>query len=164
MSLWIGSTEKDVCVGAAGDRAEKIRGAETYVGEFPERLRTPLFEGRTAELAPGKPSEVGDAFRFQTKLGAICMVPLMLRGHFGGRVVVASDSELSGNIPRVLETLGFQTALARERAELGEELYRRRDDERFRQLFNHSVRWTNACLVDTSRTSSESLARPSSAG
>ena len=138
VSVWSGSSEKDRCVAAAGHQAEEIRGKETYISDFADWLRTPLLEGETVELKPGQPAEVREAFRFTTKVGAIFMVPLMVKGRFEGRIAVASDSQLPEDIRYVLETLGSQVALALERTTLGEELYRRRGDERFRKLVQSS--------------------------
>lgn len=138
VSVWSGSAEKDRCVGAAGHRAEDIRGKETYIKDFPDWLRTTLMEGETAELKAGQPSELREAFGFATKVGAIFMVPLMVHDRFEGRIAVASDSELPGDIRYVLEALGSQVTLALERVSLSEELYRRRSDERFRKLIQNS--------------------------
>jgi PAS domain S-box-containing protein len=138
VSVWAGSEEKDRCVAAAGDRAEDIRGRETYVGNFPDWVRIPLLEGQTVELRPGQPSEFREAFGFQTKVGAIFMVPLMVRDRFEGRIVVASESELRGDIRYVIETLASQVALALERVYLDEELYRRRSEQHFRALIQSS--------------------------
>ena len=90
------------------------------------------------DLKPGQPTEVGEAFRFVTKVGAIFMAPLIVRGRFEGRIAVASDSQLPGDIRYVLETLGSQVALALERNALAGELYQRRGDERFRKLVQNS--------------------------
>jgi diguanylate cyclase (GGDEF)-like protein/PAS domain S-box-containing protein len=138
VSVWSGSTERDRCVGAAGHRAEDIRGKETYINDFPDWLRTPLLEGEIAELKPGQPTEIREAFGFATKVGAIFMVPLIVQSQFVGRIAVASDSELPEDIRYVLETLGSQVALALERVSLDEELHRRQSDERFRKLVQNS--------------------------
>ena len=138
VSVWSGSSEKDRCVAAAGHRAEDVRGKETYISDFPDWLRASLLEGKTVDLKPGQPTEVGEAFRFVTKVGAIFMAPLMVRGRFEGRIAVASDSQLPGDIRYVLETLGSQVALALERNALAGELYQRRGDERFRKLVQNS--------------------------
>ncbi len=138
VSIWIGSSEKDVCVRAAGDQAAEIEGKETYIRDFPDGARVPLVEGRPIELHPGEDPEVRRAFAFKTKLGAIFMVPLRVRGQFEGRIVVATDSSLLGDIKYALETLGSQVALALERADLIEDLLQRQSEERFRSLIQNS--------------------------
>lgn len=138
VSIWSGSAGEDVCVGASGDRAAEIEGKQTLIREFPDWLRQPLTEGRAVEIAPEEAAGFRHAFRFETKLGTLFMVPLFVRGCFEGRIVVASDSGLSGEIRHVLEALGSQVALALERADLIEELHRRRGEERFRALIQNS--------------------------
>ena len=138
VSIWIGSGEKDVCVGAAGDEAAEIEGKETHIREFPDWARVPLVEGRPIELHPRDDPEVQRAFAFKTKLGSIFMVPLRVRGQFGGRIVVATDSSLLSDIKDALETLGSQVALALERADLIEDLLQRQSEERFRSLIQNS--------------------------
>jgi PAS domain S-box-containing protein len=138
VSIWIGSSEKDVCVRAAGDQAAEIEGKETYIRDFPDWARVPLVEGRPIEIHPGDDPEVRRAFAFKTKLGAIFMVPLRVRGQFEGRIAVATDSSLLGDIKYALETLGSQVALALERADLIEDLLQRQSEERFRSLIQNS--------------------------
>ena len=137
VSVWAGSEEKDNCVAAAGDGAEDIRGRATDVGAFPDWVRIPLLEGQTVELRPGQASEFRNIY-FQTKAGAIFMVPLMVRDRFEGRIVVASESELRHDIRYGIETLASQVALALERLYLDEELYRRRSEQHFRALIQSS--------------------------
>ena len=139
VSVWSGSAEKDRCVGASGDRAAELRDRETYIKDFPDWVRVPLLAGQTVELLPGQPSGFRDAFGFPTKEGAIFMVPLMVRDSFGGRIVVASDSQLRGDIRYVIEILASQVALALERITLSNELYERQSEERFRVLVQNST-------------------------
>lgn len=138
VSIWSGTADQDTCVRAAGDRAEEIRGKETYIREFPDRFRTPLLEGRSVEIPPGEVAGFRHAFPFKTKLGALFMIPLSVHGELRGRIVVASDSPLPGEIKHALETLGAQVALALERADLIEDLHRRRSEERFAALIRNS--------------------------
>ncbi|MDQ3302229.1 MAG: PAS domain S-box protein, partial [Actinomycetota bacterium] len=138
VSIWSGSNEKDVCVGAAGDRATEIKGKETNIRDFPDWVRVPLLEGRAVELRPLDAAKFRDAFAFETKLGALFMIPLFVRGQFEGRIVIASDSALLNEIKYALETLGSQVALALERADLIENLYLRQSEERFRSLIQNS--------------------------
>ena len=138
VSIWSGSDEKDVCVEASGHRATEIEGKETYINEFPDWVRIPLLEGRSVEVRPGEAAEFRHAFRFKTKLGSLFMVPLYVQGQFEGRIAVASDSELPGEIRYALQTLGSQVALALERADLIENLHQRQSEERFRSLIQNS--------------------------
>lgn len=138
VSVWSGTSEKDLCVGASGDHAEEIEGKETYINEFPDRVRIPLLEGRSVQISPGEVAEFQHAFRFDTKLGALFMVPLYVRGQFESRIAVASDSDLPEEIRHALETLGSQVALALERADLIESLHQRQSEERFRSLIQNS--------------------------
>ncbi|CAN5711801.1 hypothetical protein BH24ACT21_BH24ACT21_06970 [soil metagenome] len=94
VSVWTGTGEKDFCVEASGDNAEELEGKETYINEFPDRVRDPLLEGQSVQVSPGEAANFQHAFRFETKLGALFMVPLCVRGQFEGRIVVASDSAL----------------------------------------------------------------------
>ncbi|MBA2441968.1 MAG: PAS domain S-box protein, partial [Rubrobacter sp.] len=144
VSIWSGTDEKDHCVGASGDRAAEIEGQETYIREFPDRIRVPLTEGRPVEVLPEEAAGFRHAFRFETKLGTLFMVPLFVHGRFEGRVVVASDSGLPGEVQYVLETLGAQVSLALERADLSEDLHRHREEERFHALTQNS---SNVVLV-----------------
>ncbi|MGH3088250.1 MAG: PAS domain S-box protein, partial [Rubrobacteraceae bacterium] len=138
VSIWSGSSEKDVCMRAAGDLAEEIEGRETFIRDFPAEVREPLLEGRSVEVRPGEAASFQDAFGFQTKLGALFMAPLFVGGRFEGRIVVASDSDLLGEIKYALETLASQVALALERADLIEDLHQRQIEERFRSLIQNS--------------------------
>ncbi|MGB3683651.1 MAG: PAS domain S-box protein [Rubrobacteraceae bacterium] len=138
VSVWSGSEEKDVCVEASGDHAAELEGKETYISELPDWVRTPLLEGQSVEIRPGEAAEFRDAFRFKTKLGSLFMVPIYVRGQFEGRIAVASDSRLPGEIRNALQTLGSQVALALERADLIENLHQRRSEERFRSLIQNS--------------------------
>jgi PAS domain S-box-containing protein len=138
VSVWTGSGEKDFCVEASGDNAEELEGKETYINEFPDRVRDPLLEGQSVQVNPGEAADFQHAFRFETKLGALFMVPLCVRGQFEGRIVVASDSALPEEIQHALETLASQVALALERADLIENLHQRQSEERFRALIQNS--------------------------
>ncbi len=138
VSIWSGSSEKDVCMGAAGDHAAEIEGRETYIHQFPDWVRLPLLEGRPVELRPLDAAEFQSAFAFQTKLGALFMIPLIIQGELRGRIVVASDSALLSEIKYALETLGSQVALALERSDLIEDLHRRQSEERFGSLIQNS--------------------------
>ncbi|MEW6638446.1 MAG: PAS domain S-box protein, partial [Actinomycetota bacterium] len=139
VSVWVGTEERDVCVAAAGHEAKEIEGRETYIWALPERARAALIEGRSIELHPETDPELQRAFTFRTKLGALFMVPLMVGGRFAGRIVVATDSSLLGDIKLALETLGSQVALALERADLIEDLHKRRSEERFTSLIRNST-------------------------
>ena len=138
VSVWSGSEERDVCVGASGDHAVEVEGKETYICEFPEWVRRPLHEGEAVEIRPGEAAEFQHAFRFETKLGTLFMVPLHVRGQFEGRIAVASDSNLPDEIKHSLGTLGLQVALALERADLIENLHQRQSEERFKSLVQNS--------------------------
>ncbi|CAN5813176.1 hypothetical protein BH23ACT11_BH23ACT11_01700 [soil metagenome] len=137
-SIWSGSNEKDVCVGATGDHAAAVEGKETRIHELPDWVREPLLEGRAVEIRPGEAAEFSHAFGFETKLGSLFMVPLFAREKFEGRIVVASDSALPAEIKHALETLGLQVALALERADLIEDLHQCQSEERFRSLIQNS--------------------------
>ncbi len=138
VSIWSGSSEKDVCMGAAGDHAAEIEGRETYIHQFPDWVRLPLLEGRPVELRPLDAAEFQSAFAFQTKLGTLFMIPLIIQGELRGRIVVASDSALLSEIKYALETFGSQVALALERSDLIEDLHRRQSEERFGSLIQNS--------------------------
>ncbi|MDQ3509688.1 MAG: PAS domain S-box protein [Actinomycetota bacterium] len=138
VSVWHGDGDSDVCVAAAGHGAADIEGRETFLGEFPDHFREPLLRGDSIEIRPGDVESFQGAFSFQTKLGALFMMPLFVRGRFEGRIVVASDSNLLTEIKYALETIAAQVALALERTDLMSDLHQRQSEERFRSLIQNS--------------------------
>jgi len=139
VAVALGASERLELVATSEDGAGE--GRELDLGLLPLSLRRRMLEaGEPVELG----SEAGSAgiglpIGFSSRArGAALIVPLAMNGEVGGVLLASTEARLSASVRGALQTLAAEVGLALESAAAGEDLARRRGEERFRHLVHNA--------------------------
>jgi diguanylate cyclase (GGDEF)-like protein/PAS domain S-box-containing protein len=135
-----GSSEEVTVVAATGDPKGEVEGAQIYLDEYPDAVRTGLFEGRVVEAAHLNITDGWkiEALGFAPETKRTFLTPLLAQARLRGVIFVLTDSALAEDSKATLEALGREVTLALESVALTEETHRRESEERFRALIQNS--------------------------
>ena len=112
--------------------------ARSNLRELPDHLRADLLALRTVEATGADAARLREVFGLPPGDGTVFARPLVVNEELGGALVAASGEGFSDEFRAGVEALDSQVALALQSVALGEDLYRRRGQERFAALVRHA--------------------------
>lgn len=135
--LWMGMRTSLSLVASSGQALSGPIGSTLALPAMSPRLRDGLLNGELVHV-----ESVQDALPLE-RLGddgvaTFCFIPIFIRQDLRGALSIAGAKPLPDEFTDVLRSLGDQTGLALERAELTEDLHARRTEARFRSLVQNS--------------------------
>jgi diguanylate cyclase (GGDEF)-like protein/PAS domain S-box-containing protein len=136
--LWMGMDTSMSLVASSGQALSGPIGSTLALPAMSPDLRDRLLNGELVHV-----ENVQDAALPLEPLGddvvaMFCFIPLFIRQKLRGAMTIAATMPLPDELTDALRSLGDQTGLALERAELTEELHERRSEARFRSLVQNS--------------------------
>jgi diguanylate cyclase (GGDEF)-like protein/PAS domain S-box-containing protein len=135
--LWMGMGTSMSLVASSGKALSWPIGSTLALPAMSPGLRDGLLNGELVHV-----ESVQDALPLEPLgddvVATFCFIPLFIRQELRGAMTVAGATSLPDEFTDVLRSLGDQTGLALERAELTEDLHARRSEARFRSLVQNS--------------------------
>ena len=125
-------------VASAGDGAEAAQGSCFDLRELPENISGPVLRKTSAWMRDADLDSMRAALGFEPKVASVLYVPLLIDDEVNGMIAVASDGTLAEEVRGSLDTLGSQATLALENVDKAENLYRRKNEERFQALIQNA--------------------------
>jgi PAS domain S-box-containing protein len=143
-SFALGSLEEMTVVATSGARSASSIGTTYDLTSLPGAVRhglssrTPTTFERSAVAAARFADGTDPSWEEGSLVGTFVVVPLLVRGEVLGAISLTGRPRFPGSLEESLEPLGTEISLALESILLGEELYERRSEARFRSLVQNT--------------------------
>jgi len=137
-AVWLGAP-RAVHLAAASDDAAESTAENWAVVALAEAPRAALVAGQPVVLTPEQTAHISLTSDPRRATAACLLVPLQLQDALRGVIGIWSAQPLARETHESLQVLASEVALALETAALTEDLHRRKGEERFRALIQHTA-------------------------